>query len=88
MSERKIGKKLKLTMSRLQGRMGEISFDVGQTIAGKPVNRTGIGSDYERGGKYFEVKTGGAKLTKRQEQKRKKVGEKNYEVVRIGLKKY
>ena len=55
-TEKKIAKNVKLNINKLKGKEGEISFDLGHTIAGKKVERTGIGSDFKIGNKEYEIK--------------------------------
>ncbi len=55
-------------------------FNKGLT-SDEPVERTGIGSDFRVGDDYYEVKSGDAHLSPRQEEEKKKRGN-NFKEVR------
>lgn len=65
--------KEKALMKRIKGGAGEACFKNEMESQGKKVNRTGVGSDYEVDGEYYEIKTGhSAQPTKRQREEIKK----------------
>ena len=44
-------------MNKLKGRTAEVSFALGQTVAGKNIKKTGRGHDYKVGKTYYEIKS-------------------------------
>jgi hypothetical protein len=77
-------RKFKDDIMKRKGRFGEVAFVSSMSAKGKPVKRTGVGSDYRRGNKLYEIKTGKAQQTKRQKATMKK-NPGRYKVVRYGL---
>ena len=65
-----------------KGKRAEDLFRFNKGITSdEPVERTGIGSDYRVGDDYYEVKSGDAHLSPRQEEEKKKRGN-NFKEVR------
>ena len=70
-----------MTNSNKRGKRGEDYFRFSKGLTSdKPVERTGIGSDFKVGDDYYEVKTGdNARLSPRQREEKKLRGENFHE---------
>ena len=65
-----------MTNSNKRGKRGEDYFRFSKGLTSdEPVERTGIGSDFKVGDDHYEVKTGDAELTPRQEREKRRHGE-------------
>ncbi len=70
-----------MTNSNKRGKRGEDYFRFSKGLTSdEPVERTGIGSDFKVGDEYYEVKSGDAELSPRQEREKRRRGDNFHEV--------